>query len=111
MMKYYKDANNNVFAYDADGSQDEFIQEGLTAISESEAKAIASPTTTVDEIAAEVRAKRDRLLFESDWVVTRSVETGDPVPSAWLAYRQALRDIPEQEGFPQTINWPTAPEI
>jgi len=29
---------------------------------------------------------------------------------AMTAYRQALRDVPQQEGFPQTITWPTKPE-
>jgi hypothetical protein len=34
--------------------------------------------------------------------------TGD-VQQAWATYRQQLRDIPAQAGFPGTINWPTAP--
>lgn len=29
---------------------------------------------------------------------------------AWMAYRQALRDVPEQEGFPINIVWPEKPE-
>lgn len=109
-MKYYKDADNNVFAYDADGSQDEFIPDDLTPISEAEAKAIASPPPTTSEMAAEARAKRDRLLSESDWIVTRSIEASVSPPPEWLAYRQALRDVPEQQGFPETIDWPVLPE-
>jgi hypothetical protein len=62
------------------------------------------------ELASAARAKRDRLLSESDWIVTRSIETGDAVPPEWMAYRQALRDVPEQSGFPQTIGWPVAPQ-
>lgn len=54
-----------------------------------------------------IKAKRDQLLFESDWIVTKSYEQGQPVPTDWLTYRQALRDIPLQVGFPYSIVWPT----
>lgn len=57
----------------------------------------------------QVRAKRDALLNASDWVVTRAFETGESVPAEWAAYRQALRDVPEQAGFPESVTWPTAP--
>ena len=56
------------------------------------------------------RNQRDRLLAESDWVTIRATDTGDPVPTEWLDYRQALRDIPEQTGFPEEIEWPQEPE-
>jgi len=56
------------------------------------------------------RAKRDRLLTESDWVTVRAMDTGDIVPDDWQEYRQALRDITGQKGFPDTINWPEKPE-
>ena len=42
----------------------------------------------------ELRRERDRLLNESDWIVTRSVEQGVPIPTAWAEYRQTLRDLP-----------------
>ena len=29
----------------------------------------------------------------------------------FITYRQALRDLPQQEGFPQTVNFPTKPEL
>lgn len=55
--------------------------------------------------AAEVRSQRDRLLAETDWMalsdVTMSPEMAD--------YRQALRDITDQVGFPHTVEWPTKP--
>lgn len=56
-----------------------------------------------------VRAKRDRLLANSDWVVTKNLEQGTPIPQDWLHYRQSLRDITEQEGFPYSVVWPTSP--
>ena len=56
------------------------------------------------------RAKRDRLLTESDWVTIRATDTGNPVPTEWVDYRQALRDITEQTAFPDNIDWPQEPE-
>lgn len=56
-----------------------------------------------------VRTKRDRLLANSDWVVTKNLEQGTPIPLDWLHYRQSLRDITEQEGFPYSVVWPTSP--
>ena len=58
-------------------------------------------------LASEGRRQRDRLLQRCDWTQLPDV---DPViQAAWVDYRQALRDVPEQEGFPATITWPTAP--
>jgi len=56
------------------------------------------------------RAKRDRLLTASDWMTVRAMDTGNPVPTEWQTYRQALRDITGQPGFPDTIDWPEKPE-
>ncbi len=42
-MKHYKDAQNNVYAYEADGSQDAFILDGLTAITQAQADALRAP--------------------------------------------------------------------
>lgn len=58
-------------------------------------------------VAQEIRAKRARLLQESDWIVTKSVESGVPVPVEWRLYRQALRDIPSQD--PELVLWPEKP--
>lgn len=53
-----------------------------------------------------VRAERDDLLVQSDW--TQVIDA--PVDqAAWATYRQALRDITAQSGFPWTIDWPTQP--
>lgn len=65
--------------------------------------------------AAQVRARRDQLLAESDWVVTKAVDQnaqdnlGIQIPIVWVNYRQELRDIPDQPGFPSTITWPVKP--
>lgn len=65
-----------------------------------------------NDLTAKIRAVRNErmaLLARTDWVVTRATETGQSVPSAYVAYRQALRDITKQPGFPWEINWPDAP--
>jgi len=62
-----------------------------------------------EQPAKEARAKRDRLLTESDWVTIRATDTGNPVPTEWQSYRQALRDLPQQAGFPQEVVWPNPP--
>lgn len=56
-----------------------------------------------------VKADRDRMIASTDWIVTKSVEAGTPIPEAWSTYRQALRDIPSQEGFPFNVVWPARP--
>lgn len=64
---------------------------------------------SLDQAAGNVRAYRGQLLAETDWVVAKSYEAGEPVPEAWVSYRQALRDITEQAGFPHEVTWPTKP--
>jgi hypothetical protein len=58
---------------------------------------------------ATAKAKRNNLLSDSDWVVIKSLEVGAPAPAEWATYRQALRDVPQQEGFPSTVTWPVKP--
>jgi hypothetical protein len=61
--------------------------------------------------AAKARQDRDQLLVDSDWTDTLSAKTrlGDTLYQEWQTYRQALRDVPQQAGFPTNITWPTAP--
>ena len=59
---------------------------------------------------ATLRAERNRRLAETDWIVARAYERGEPVPEAWAAYRQALRDLPVQLTDEQVLSgevpWP-----
>jgi len=65
-----------------------------------------------------VRAKRNQILQQWDWVTQRHVEqtnastatslTSDQYQT-WLSYRQDLRDLTQQAGFPSSVIWPTAP--
>ena len=70
--------------------------------------AVVKPSQARRDQWQEIRDKRDRLLADSDWVTVRSVDQGEPVPEAWLHYRQALRDITNQSD-PFNINWPDSP--
>ena len=58
-----------------------------------------------DRAAAQVREERDAKLAATDWMANSDVTMSD----AWRTYRAALRDVPAQEGFPNTITWPTKP--
>ena len=64
---------------------------------------------SAEELAAEARSERNRLLSETDWVVIMHTEQGTNIPAVWELYRQALRDITSQGEFPYTIEWPTKP--
>ena len=57
-------------------------------------------------LASTERATRDNLLKATDHYGLSDVS----MTEAMTAYRQALRDVPQQAGFPQTITWPTKPE-
>ena len=68
---------------------------------------------TADEVtscngaqAATVRAERNDKLSASDWT---QVADAPVDKAAWATYRQALRNVPAQAGFPWTITWPDAP--
>jgi len=62
-----------------------------------------------DRLATAARQKRDALLSQSDWMVTKAMESSAPLNFEWASYRQALRDVPQQSGFPTNIDWPVAP--
>ena len=58
------------------------------------------------EQATNVRNQRTEKLKDSDWTQIAD-STADK--AVWATYRQALRDITAQSGFPWTITWPTQP--
>jgi hypothetical protein len=78
---------------------------GKTA-AENEAEYKAAKDT---DQAKSVRSTRDSKLAESDWRVIKAAETATTLDAAWATYRQALRDVTAQSGFPWTITWPDAP--
>lgn len=66
------------------------------------------PKPDLETLSFMVRAERDRLLQSTDW--TQGADIPTTIKSAYKPYRQALRDVPLQEGFPYNIIWPTKPE-
>lgn len=65
------------------------------------------PPPPLEEREAEVRRKRDLLLVKTDW--TQLQDVPESTAAAYSVYRQALRDVPQQEGFPDDVIWPTKP--
>ncbi len=58
-----------------------------------------------DRAAAEVRHERNSLIAETDYLAL----SDNTMTSEMQTYRQALRDIPSQAGFPTNVTWPTKP--
>ena len=79
------------------------------AVFDYEAEAWVEPGLTSEQLETlkqQVRMERDILLAASDWTQVADA----PVDrEAWAVYRQALRDIPKQEGFPTDVAWPVKP--
>lgn len=59
-------------------------------------------------IESQERSKRNQLLIQSDW--SQLPDVPEEIKSKWAEYRQKLRDIPDQEGFPYDIKWPVKPD-
>ena len=106
------------------------FSDGLKARVEANAEAWLSDAKAASqaEAAQAARAERDQLLAKCDQrmaidrlglaVPTGTTftawqpflrELGEALSSEWAAYRQALRDIPEQPGFPYAVSWPAPP--
>jgi hypothetical protein len=64
----------------------------------------------IDRKAEEVRQQRNKLLAESDWTQIADAPFDADGKLAWALYREFLRMIPQQEGFPETVNWPPKPQ-
>ncbi len=102
-MKYFLNSENELFAFEDDA--DPIYYEGMTAITEADAVAIQ---TTIRPLSAdEARRYRNSLLAACDWVMLP--DAGVDNLEDWQTYRQALRDVPAQEGFPASVQWPAAP--
>ncbi len=64
------------------------------------------------QLAAQVRDLRNQLLAETDWTDTLSAKNrlGEALYEQWQLYRQSLRDLTTQAGFPKEIIWPINPK-
>jgi len=59
--------------------------------------------------AERVRSDRDSRLAKTDWMVIKHLELNENIPGKWEVYRQDLRDVPQQPGFPWNVTWPIEP--
>ena len=108
----YVDSEGETFTYeqsghivsDLDGTRYHLKWDGSKIVKDDDALAAYQ----LAEKWKRVRQDRDRLLNETDWIVTKAKETNTNIPAAWKTYRQSLRDVPSQSD-PDNITWPTKP--
>ncbi len=112
-MKYFKDENTGeVYAYDQEQIDGGWVKEGLVAMTDEEVSAHLAPKPPT---ADQVRAERDAKIEAVRWRIERAKdETALGVPlteplEPLLQYVQALRDAPQQAGFPEAVEWPQCP--
>lgn len=60
----------------------------------------------IDALAAEIRDKRNKMLAETDFYFLTDRELDESTKKSLEEYRQALRGVTKQKGFPYNINWP-----
>lgn len=63
-----------------------------------------------DKLIEQIIAKRNLLLQQSDWTQLPNNPLTETKQQAWAVYRQQLRDIPQQPGYPSNVVWPQQPE-
>jgi hypothetical protein len=64
-----------------------------------------------EQLAADVRTQRNKLLSDTDWTQADDAPLSSEDKESVRKYRQALRDITAQSGFPQEIKWPDKPAV
>jgi hypothetical protein len=81
----------------------------FTAEEEAEwdAQEAAHAANQIARKAVEIRSQRNQRLKDTDWTQVADARVDK---AAWAVYRQALRDITAQTGFPWEVQWPTQPE-
>ena len=115
-MKYYKHSETGkVYAYETEAERDEWGASELVEMTEAEVEAHLNPQPTNEQLADTARAERDRLIESVRWRIERhsdevalTTEPTEPLEPL-LQYTQALRDVPQQSGFPESVEWPQCP--
>lgn len=77
---------------------------------EEKAEVDARQVHPVDAEAMRVRQDRNARLAACDWTVLPDAPIAYEAIVEWRVYRQALRDITDQQGFPNEVNWPDPPQ-
>lgn len=57
-----------------------------------------------------IKSQRDELLYKSDWTQIPNNPLTTEQQQAWAVYRQELRDVTSQSGYPFNVIWPTPPQ-
>jgi len=63
------------------------------------------------DLSQKIRVERDAHLTQTDWTQLVDCPLDDLDIVHWQSYRQALRDVPQQAGFPESVDWPEMPEV
>ena len=69
------------------------------------------PVIPDEQLAREIRHKRDRLLEQSDFYIMPDYPSTEEGLETFKTYRQALRDITKQKNFPKEVTWPDRPTV
>ena len=88
-----------------------YAWDGSVVIPRSSASIAADTSQAMLPTESEVRSTRDRLLAETDWTQVLDAPIDTETREAYRVYRQALRDVPEQEDFPTVVVWPELPAV
>ncbi|EOG6953856.1 tail fiber assembly protein [Yersinia ruckeri] len=116
-MKYFKDSENSIYAYELDGSQDEFIIDGLIPINEKEALALANTAPDYDSLVEEANSERLRLIDSASQIIAslefaekKGVATDSELKKRdeWEMYRLLLIRI--DTSLVPNIHWPEQPQ-
>lgn len=123
-MKYYiEPETGEIYAYESDGSQDDFIKEGLRLLSAKEWAKIqadreAADAPTPEQLLKAANDKRDKFLALATLriaplqdAVDADIATDDEIASLklWKLYRINVNRINQQAGYPTSVKWPTPP--
>lgn len=98
-MKYFKDANNTVYAYESDGSQDAFIKPGLVPITQSQVDAllavpVAVPTVISMRQAQQALLQSGHLDQVEAYINSMTGTAGKSAQIDWRTSREVRRDYP-----------------
>lgn len=72
---------------------------------------VKTPEPTDEELAIKARAERNMKIAETDYYMMPDYPSDPNNIEEMKAYRQSLRDIPKQEGFPSKFTWPDVPKF
>ncbi|MEQ4624216.1 tail fiber assembly protein [Providencia manganoxydans] len=115
-MKYFIDKHNEIYAYELDGSQDEFIRDGLNRISEREALKIANPPISQQQQIKEAEEQKRALISEVTEIIALFQDSIDLEINSdldviklkkWKEYRVLLSRV--DVSLAPDINWPIRP--